>query len=160
MKIGIAVAAASVVAMSAASHLSLRAAEPSAPRHPLSEIRLEHAPRTVWDSVYSDAQATRGQTLYGQSCARCHQDALTGADDAPALAGGTFLGSWNNTSLSTLFERTNSSMPSDDPGSLSKQQVADILAYVLRFNNFPVGSGELPTQAELLKEIMIVSARP
>src|ERR1035437_1604273 len=160
MKIGIAVVTASVMAMSVASHLSLRAAEPSAPRHPLSEIRPAYAPRTVWDSVYSDAQATRGQTLYGQSCTKCHQDALTGLDDAPALTGGSFLGGWNKMSLGALFERVNSSVASDDPGSLSKQQIADILAYMLRFNNFPAGSGELPIQSELLKEIMIISAKP
>lgn len=159
MKIRIAVAA-SVVAMSAASHLSPRAAEASAPRHSLTEIRLAYAPRTVWDSVYSDAQATRGQTLYGQSCTKCHLDALTGLDDAPALTGGAFLGGWNKMSLGALFERINSSMPSDDPGSLSRQQVADVVAYVLRFNTFPAGSAELPTQGELLKEIMILSAKP
>jgi mono/diheme cytochrome c family protein len=160
MTIRIAVAAASVLALSAASHFSLRTAEAGAPRHPLTEIRLAYAPRTVWDSVYSDAQATRGQTLYGQSCTRCHLDTLTGLDDAPALAGTPFLGGWNKMSVGALFERINSSMPSDDPGSLSRQQVADVLAYVLRFNNFPAGSAELPTQGEPLKEIMILSAKP
>jgi mono/diheme cytochrome c family protein len=160
MKIRIAVAAASVVALSAASRLSLRAAEAGAPRHPLPDIRLAHAPRTVWDGVYTDSQATRGQTLYGQSCTKCHLDALTGLDDAPALAGAAFLGGWNKMSVSALFERVNSSMPSDDPGSLSRQQVADVLAYVLRFNNFPAGSAELPTQGELLKEIAFLSTKP
>ena len=147
-----------VLVASAASHLTLRAEQ--APRHPLSEIRLAHAPRTVWDSIYSDSQATRGQTIFGQTCVKCHGETLQGIDDALPLAGNSFLDGWNNKSVGSLYERISSSMPDDDPGSLTKQQVADVIAYMLRFNRFPAGSVELPTQADLLKEIMIVPAKP
>jgi len=44
-------------------------------------------------------------------------------------------------------------MPSDKPGSLSRQQDSDILAYILSFNKFPAGNTELGTQSELLKQI-------
>ena len=34
-------------------------------------------------------------------------------------------------------------MPSDDPGNLSTRQYADVVAYILSFNEFPVGQKEL-----------------
>ena len=38
-----------------------------------SALRAQEAePHTVWDGVYTAAQATRGEGLYGQHCASCH----------------------------------------------------------------------------------------
>ncbi|HYK63197.1 MAG TPA: hypothetical protein VEV85_27420, partial [Bryobacteraceae bacterium] len=34
--------------------------------------------RTVWDGVYTEAQATRGMMAFGQSCAGCHALAAEG----------------------------------------------------------------------------------
>ena len=34
--------------------------------------------KSVWDGVYSDAQATRGKTAYSEQCASCHGPELTG----------------------------------------------------------------------------------
>jgi cytochrome c len=117
-------------------------------------------PRTVWDSVYTGEQATRGAALYRENCARCHQDALTGADASPPLAGATFLSTWGGLTVADLHERVRTSMPSDKPGSLNRQQVSDVLAHVLRVNGFPAGNTELPRAAELLKEIRIEATRP
>jgi mono/diheme cytochrome c family protein len=148
----------------AASRVSLRAEPTPAPRHSLSATRgvrlARTAPRTVWDSVFTEEQAKRGEELYGQSCARCHQDTLIGKDDALPLAGSAFFAGWDKHTLNTLFDRINSSMPSDDPGSLSKQQIADVIAYILRFNGFPAGKAELPVQADLLREITLLATKP
>ena len=48
--------------------------------------------KTVWDSVYTEEQAARGQKLFTAACSRCHGASLGGVDAAPALAGGSFLG--------------------------------------------------------------------
>ena len=32
--------------------------------------------RSVWDGVYTKEQAHRGQTVYGQECAKCHGENL------------------------------------------------------------------------------------
>src|SRR5690242_20202298 len=58
--------------------------------------------RTVWDSVYSAPQAARGESTYARSCARCHGATLTGANEAPPLAGSGFLGNWNGLALNEL----------------------------------------------------------
>ena len=116
--------------------------------------------RTVWDGVYTEAQAKRGEPLYGQYCASCHGADLAGGEMAPGLTGGEFTSNWNDLSLGDLFERIRVSMPQNAPGSLSRQQDADILAFVLSKMNTPAGSVELPTQTEQLKEIKFLAAKP
>jgi hypothetical protein len=52
------------------------------------------------------------------------------------------------------------SMPQNSPGSLSRQQNADILAFMLSKANVPPGKTELPTQTEVLKTIKFVAMKP
>ena len=116
--------------------------------------------KTQWDGVYTADQAKRGEGLYSQYCASCHGPDLTGGEMAPGLTGGEFQSNWNDLSLGELFERMRISMPQNAPGSLSRQQDADILAYVLFKGNYPAGQTELPTQTEVLSTIKFVSAKP
>jgi hypothetical protein len=51
-------------------------------------------------------------------------------------------------------------MPQDDPGRLSRQENADVLAYLLSFNKFPAGKVELAHDTEILKQIRIEAAKP
>jgi S-disulfanyl-L-cysteine oxidoreductase SoxD len=115
---------------------------------------------SVWDGVYTEAQAKRGQALYSQNCSRCHGATLTEGEEAPALAGGTFLANWGGLTVGDLFERMRTTMPQDDPGKLSSQQYADILAFVLSGNEFPAGKTEVGTHAEMLKMIQIDPNKP
>ena len=116
--------------------------------------------RTVWSGVFSAAQADRGGSVYAQSCANCHGAGLEGADMSPALAGAAFMASWNDLSLGDLAERIRISMPADRPGTLSRQEQADVIAFVLRSNRFPVGTTELPTETPALRTIKFVTAQP
>ena len=59
-----------------------------------------------------------------------------------------------------LFERTRVSMPHDRPGTLTRQQTADVLAYVFSANKFPAGKTELARQPELLKQIRFDATKP
>jgi hypothetical protein len=52
-----------------------------------------------------------------------------------------------------LFDRIRTTMPQDKPGSLTRQQDADVVAYLLNANKFPAGKVELESQTELLKQI-------
>jgi S-disulfanyl-L-cysteine oxidoreductase SoxD len=109
--------------------------------------------RSVWDGVYTDEQATRGQAIYRKECASCHGPELTGGESAPPLTGSAFLANWNGLTVGDLFERMRVSMPQDDPGRVSRQQHADILAFLLKANRFPSGKPELDKQTEVLKLI-------
>jgi mono/diheme cytochrome c family protein len=118
------------------------------------------ASRSVWDGVYTNEQAGRGHSVYHGQCEVCHGETLAGGDEVPPLAGPQFLSNWNGLTLGDLFERIRKSMPANDPGRLTRQQNADVLAYLLVSNQFPAGKTELPPDAELLKQIRIETTKP
>ena len=118
------------------------------------------AARTVWDSVYTTAQAARGETAYAKTCARCHGASLGGGDESPALTGGNFLGNWNGLPVSDLATRVKTTMPSDSVGIYPPQLVIDVIAYLFKANGFPAGQTELPKEGDALKEITIKTSRP
>jgi mono/diheme cytochrome c family protein len=122
--------------------------------------RQEKAARTVWVGVYSEAQSKRGETAYGQYCAKCHGPDLMGADVAPPLTGVEFTSGWNDLSVGDLFERLRITMPADKPGTVSAQDNADMVAFLLSKNGFPAGQAELPAQADVLKTIKILTQKP
>ena len=111
--------------------------------------------RSVWDGVYTADQSKRGRAVYAKECASCHGAELTGGESAPPLTGGAFLSNWNGLTVGDLFERIRQSMPLDDPGRLSRQQDADVLAFILNANEYPAGKAELDKQTEVLKLIKI-----
>ena len=116
--------------------------------------------RSVWDGVYTDEQAKRGEAVYRKECAACHGDQLTGGESAPPLTGGAFLSNWNGLTLGDLFDRIRKTMPQTNPGRLTRQQDADVLAFMLDRNKFPSGKTELYRQSEMLKEIRFESEKP
>jgi len=96
--------------------------------------------RSVWDGVYTEAQAARGTTAFGQSCAGCH--ALTAEGKAP-LAGEPFWKSFAQKTVGDLLEFVSTNMPNATPGSLSEPTYNDIVALILKSNGFPAGTTEL-----------------
>ena len=124
------------------------------------KARSGFAARTVWDSVYSTAQAGRGETAYAKTCARCHGASLGGGDESPALTGGNFLGNWNGLPLSDLQTRIKTTMPSDSVGVYDKKLVTDVMAYLLKANGFPAGAAELSAETDSLKDILVKTSRP
>ena len=111
---------------------------------------------TVWDSVYTDSQTTRGDSLYRQTCVKCHGAELAGGNDGSPLVGDPFLGNWDGQSLDQLYDRIRNSMPPDNPKSIPRDQVADILAFVLAKNRFPAGARPLTDDPDRLKDIKVV----
>jgi quinoprotein glucose dehydrogenase len=116
--------------------------------------------RSNWDGVYTDAQADRGKQLYTDHCAACHRDSLEGDGPATPLSGPGFLANWNGLTMGAMLDRTQTTMPFNQPGTLSRQQVADVLAFVLRANKFPSGQTELPRQSEVLEQVKFLASKP
>src|SRR6185436_7749344 len=100
------------------------------------------APRTITEGVYSAAQAARGQQLYKAQCAACHGNTLEGTS-GPPLVGDGFLSNWSAQPLTNLAAKIQKTMPFNLPGSLSKNQSADLVAYVLQAGKYPAGQAEL-----------------
>ena len=90
---------------------------------------------TVWDGVYTDAQAARGQAQYEATCRSCHREGPR-KDEA-------FMRDWQGTNLDGLFTQIKTTMPASAPSSLTDQAYVDIVAYVLQINAFPAGASEL-----------------
>jgi quinoprotein glucose dehydrogenase len=133
--------------MIGASHTGLRAQQ-------------TEKPLSVWEGVYTKEQAKRGEGLYVQNCSSCHGPDLSGNDEAAPLAGPVFLSSWDGLSVGDLANRVRVSMPPNNLGKLSRQQIVDILSYVLSFNNFPAGKSELDPKPELLKQVRVEATKP
>ncbi|HYS44807.1 MAG TPA: cytochrome c [Rhizomicrobium sp.] len=115
---------------------------------------------SVWDGVYTDTQAARGDAGFGAHCASCHGANLGGTGEAPALAGPQFLSDFDGLSVGDLFERIRTTMPQDNPGSLTRDQLADILAFLLKANGLPSGARDLDRRSEYLKAIGFSAANP
>jgi S-disulfanyl-L-cysteine oxidoreductase SoxD len=109
--------------------------------------------RSVREGVYSEEQAKRGRTVYSEHCLECHGRDLEGDVENRPLVGGVFFSNWDGVPMLTLFDRIRVTMPGDKPGTMNRQQIADILAFVLQFNGLPAGNAELSTKAEILQQI-------
>jgi mono/diheme cytochrome c family protein len=115
-----------------------------------------HAAQDTDAGIYSEAQAARGEQLYQQYCVSCHGGRLQGNPAAP-LAGPTFVSRWADGAhtLDDLLYIMRTQMPYNAPASLSKQQYADVLAYVLKVNGYPAGEAELAPVASVLKGVTL-----
>jgi mono/diheme cytochrome c family protein len=118
-----------------------------------SAILSAQAVSSVWDGVYSTAQAAKGEALYGTECLSCHGDDLLGTGPFPALTGAEFRKEWDGQAVGDLFERMRTSMPATKPGSLSGEQNAAILAFILKSNGYPGGKAELSGDTAVLGKI-------
>ena len=85
-------------------------------------------------SLYTQAQAEAGAGLYVQDCAMCHGD---------ALAGKTFVKPETSPTIGEIFSTMVTSMPLDQPGSLTHEQYQNIMAYALNKSFYPAGSKKL-----------------
>jgi mono/diheme cytochrome c family protein len=118
---------------------------------------------SVWDGVFTEAQATRGEEVYTGACGICHGRRLNGAPDdpdmrsTPPLVRARFLRIWQGRSLATLFEYTRATMPEDNPNSLTEQEYVDVIAYMLTVGGMPEGETELPPDARSLAHVVVGS---
>jgi len=101
---------------------------------------------SAWDGVFTEAQADRGRRAYAEYCQRCHGADLTGGEYR-ALRGERFWASFQGTSVADLLHRISTTMPMSEDGSaagsLGASTYADIVAHILRSNEFPSGAGDL-----------------
>ena len=119
-------------------------------------------PKSQWEGVYTAEQGKRGEALYQKYCVSCHGEDLAGGgpESAPTLVGSKFTAVWDGRTVGELFERAFVTMPQDAPGSLTREQHADILAFIFTRNSFPAGATELPTRPDALGAIKIVAQKP
>lgn len=98
------------------------------------------ATRSTRDRVYTEAQAERGKQVFNEKCIDCHTAGMWGND-------------WNTRTAADVYDFVFQNMPEQAPGSLTGQQVVDILAFFMQGAELPAGQTELPTAIPTLKEI-------
>jgi mono/diheme cytochrome c family protein len=111
--------------------------------------------------VYTAAQQKRGATIYNRECSTCHGETLKGGEGAPAIAGPPFWASYGGQTVADLFDRIRQTMPAppEQPGKLTPQEYADVVAHILSVNGLPAGDVELPADVEQLKRFRIPSSQ-
>jgi quinoprotein glucose dehydrogenase len=104
------------------------------------------ATKSVLEGVYTEEQARRGEKITNDACGACHmEDWFTGS----------LLDSWAGATVEMLYELIRTTMPEDRPGSLERQQYADVLAYIFELNGLPAEQEELSARKEALARILI-----
>jgi mono/diheme cytochrome c family protein len=96
--------------------------------------------RTVWDGVYTDAQAERANAVFSHSCASCHTLAPQGSD---SLSGTAFWESYTQRTVADLLTYVRTNMPNGSGGSLPADEYNDLVALILKSNGLPAGKTEL-----------------
>jgi mono/diheme cytochrome c family protein len=98
----------------------------------------------LWDGLYTDEQASRGNTVFSATCSNCHT--LDSQGNRP-LSGKKFWDSYTQKTVGDLFAFMQKNMPNGNPGSLSERTYADLVALVLKSNGVPAGTTELVPSA-------------
>jgi quinoprotein glucose dehydrogenase len=109
---------------------------------------------TVWDGVYTKAQAERGKVTAETFCAQCHKADLTG-DTAPDLNGKGFRTRWDAATLNELYTKIVKTMPKGGV-HLPPENAPDVIAFILAQNGFPAGDRTLTTDADSLGRVRIL----
>ena len=101
-----------------------------------SALPVEPREPNTLAGVYTDAQAQRGRQVFENICSTCHnteewQDEL-------------FLARWEGESVYRFWFFIYERMPGDAPPyALPREQVSDVLTYILQLNGLPSGDTEL-----------------
>ena len=127
-----------------------------------SSVRAQQlAARSVKDGVYTIAQAKQGKVVYEEHCLECHGSMASATPDmAPLLNDYVFQGTWKDRSLGELFDKIRNTMPPNKTGTLSSQQLVNLIAYILSANALKAGEVPLTDDPETLKQIRLDAAPP
>jgi cytochrome c len=128
----------------------------------------QDAQKTIWDGVYTETQAQRGEQLFKSECSYCHRDDLSGGffdngtGRAAALAGARAFGSsfderWKDLTVGDMVATIAATMPQQRPTSLTVQAYVDIVSYLLAKNQIPEGKTELPIEVDKLMQVAITT---
>ena len=98
--------------------------------------------------TFTEAQAASGRSAYNDTCQGCHGANREGAE-GPALKGEAFA-RWLGGPASELYHYRATTLPINDPGSLTPATYAALLAYILQTNGFTPGDQPLPADPEQL----------
>jgi PQQ-dependent dehydrogenase (s-GDH family) len=92
--------------------------------------------------AFTTAQVAAGKVVYEGYCAVCHGSTLVNGTFGTPLAGAYFDRQWKGKHVGEFYEKSRM-MPPAAPKSLTAQQYADVVAYVLERNGYKAGEKAL-----------------
>ena len=88
---------------------------------------------------FTAEQVASGEAIYRETCQICHGNRLSNGQFGTPLRGSFFANNWKGKSLGELVKNTYEKMPPDNVMSMSMQQYAEVIAFILSRNNIEPG---------------------
>jgi len=104
-------------------------------------------PRSDTTPLYTEEQATNGTALFNKVCVECHEPA--------DYTGPKFREKWNGQPMLDLYEEIRTKMPDDSPGSLTRDEYADALAYILKQNGVLSGPTKVAPDSSAMSMVKL-----
>jgi mono/diheme cytochrome c family protein len=98
---------------------------------------------------FTQGQVDTGRVAYNAECGACHGPNLQGGSHRTPLTGSAFLAGWGSRSSAEYFRFVQKRMPYRDPGTLSPETYAAIVAYILAANGAQPGSETLTAETSV-----------
>jgi len=141
-KISVLLVLASVSALVATTFAAVQAPVPSGPA----------SMRSTNQGVFTAEQVEAGKVTFKDICSDCHNPEY--------FTGEQFMAQWANKPLFDLYQMVSVSMPSEEPGSLTKEQYAGVIALLLQWNGVPAGTAKLEATDEAMSAIQFDFPKP
>lgn len=100
-------------------------------------------------------QIDSGKALYQDHCQICHGTRLSNGQFGTPLKGAYFRKAWGEKSVGELLSFVYESMPPDDVKSLSHQEYAEVLAFILSNNRFDASDTAIVGDVSTLNQIIM-----
>jgi mono/diheme cytochrome c family protein len=104
---------------------------------------------------FTAAQLESGKAKYKEVCQICHGSSLANGQFGTPLRGSFFRDKWKGKSLGELQQFMYEKMPPDNVMSLTPDQHADLLAYILSRNDMMAGETALSSDIKSNNAVML-----
>ncbi len=121
---------------------------PAETSDPPAETETQDEPEAP-GAIFTEAQATRGMTIFDEACAECHTN--------NEFRGRLFQSNWGRRTVYSFYRTIRSTMPDNNPGGLEEQVYLDVVSYILSINGHEAGEAELSADSPM-REVRIAPA--